>query len=77
MRNEIINLGKAVGIKLKVKSFKEAFDIIRYEVTHKENIWLGVYWHFTGKASNGNNYPTESILPKVEKDLNRLRLRSA
>lgn len=72
MKQEIIKIGKNLKIDLEVKCFKEAFDIIRYEVSCTSKSFFKAYWQFSGKASNRNTYPTKSILPDVERDLNAL-----
>lgn len=68
MKNQIIELGKKYRLELRVGLNKSAFDIWEYEVYHGQ-LFIGVYTHYTGKTNTGVKYPTESILPQLEKDL--------
>ena len=73
MKKKIIELGKKHGLKLRVESNREAFDIIDYEVYH-DNEFIEGYRYYTGKTNTGVEYPTECFLPELENHLEKYKL---
>lgn len=71
MKEKIIQLAKKYNLNIKIIADRIAFDIINYEIYIKDD-FIDVFTYYTGKTSNGLEYPSDDILIEIERKFKEL-----